>query len=64
MTGIHDILLQRDLFNRTDVVDVLIGIRKVLTGHGLHDDALMLALITRAILDGRVNLEDDRQVIA
>jgi len=64
MTGIHDILLQRDLFNRADSVDVLVNVRKALTEHGLFDDALMLALITRAILDGRVNLDDDRQVIA
>jgi len=64
MTGIHDILLQRDLFNRADVVDVLVNVRKALTEHCLFDDALMLALITRAILDGRVNLDDDRQVVA
>ena len=35
-----------------------------LLGQAGFDDALMLALITRAILDGRVNLDDDRQVIA
>jgi len=64
MTGIHDDMLARDLFNRTDVVDILIGVRKVLTELGLFDDALMLALVTRAILDGPVNLEDDREAIA
>lgn len=64
MTGFHDDMLQRDLFNRADVVDVLVNVLTALTEHGLFDDALMVALITRAILDGRVNLEDDRKVAA
>ena len=64
MTGVHDDMLARDLFNRADVVDVLVNVRKALTDHGMYDDALMVALVTRAILDGRVNLDDDRQVVA
>lgn len=64
MTGVHDDMLARDLFNRADVVDVLVNVRKALTDHGMYDDALMVALVTRAILDGRVNLDDDRQVAA
>lgn len=64
MTGIHDMLLQRDLFNRADVIDILKNVRRVLSDHGENDAALIVALLCRAVIDGRVNLEDDRQVAA
>jgi len=66
MTGrmAHEALLAQDLFNRADVLDILTGVRRVLTGHGETDTALIVALLNRAVQDGRVNLEDDRQVAA
>jgi len=64
MTGVHDVMLAQDLFNRADVIDVLMNVRRLLTEHGELDAALIVALLTRAVFDGRVNLEDDRQVAA
>lgn len=64
MTGLHDVMLAQDLFNRADVIDVLMNVRRLLTEHGELDAALIVALLTRAVFDGRVNLEDDRQVAA
>jgi len=64
MTGLHDMLLERSLFNRADVVDILVNVRNLLSEHGETDAALLVALLTRAVLDGRVNLEDDRPVAA
>ena len=64
MTGVHDVMLAQDLFNRADVIDVLMNVRRLLTEHGELDAALIVALLTRAVFDGRVNLEDDRQVVA
>lgn len=64
MTGVHDVMLAQDLFNRADVIDVLMNVRRLLTEHGELDAALIVALLTRAVFDGRVNLDDDRQVVA